>query len=187
MNAAGLALEANPGDAEQLRHVRRAVYTLKGDSAACGFRELSELAHCLEDALAPDLAKNNAAEIAALVLTAVDTFKEMLTAYRASAEPPVGQNLRELVNRLLSKPVNRCPDASARPAVPVKSAWTEYERLTIAEACGRGEPVYHISLVLCPQTALTPLSLQLVRKAIEGVGRILAISPADADSSAHGH
>ncbi|MGH9760081.1 MAG: Hpt domain-containing protein, partial [Blastocatellia bacterium] len=51
MNDAGLALEERPGEEENLRRVRRAVHTLKGDSAACGFRELSELAHDLEDVL----------------------------------------------------------------------------------------------------------------------------------------
>ena len=112
MNGAGLALEANPSDREQLRHVRRAVHTLKGDSAACGFRELSELAHYLEDALTPELAKDNSAEIAAVVLTAADTFKEMLVAYRSNAQPPAGQVLRELVNRLLSKPAKPSADAS---------------------------------------------------------------------------
>ncbi len=57
MNEAGLALEDHPGDKESLRSVRRAVHTLKGDSAACGFRELSELAHELEDVLTPELAQ----------------------------------------------------------------------------------------------------------------------------------
>ena len=55
MNEAGLALEERPSDTEQLRRVRRAVHTLKGDSAACGFRQLSELAHELENVLAPEL------------------------------------------------------------------------------------------------------------------------------------
>ena len=41
MNEAGLALEQNPTDVESLRSVRRAVHTLKGDSAACGYRALS--------------------------------------------------------------------------------------------------------------------------------------------------
>ena len=82
MNEAGLALEERPNDKEQLRHVRRAVHTLKGDSAACGFRELSELAHELEDVLTPELAKQNAGPIAEVVLTAADTFHEMLAAYR---------------------------------------------------------------------------------------------------------
>ena len=42
MNEAGLALEEHPGDAEHLRHVRRAVHTLKGDSAACGYRAMRQ-------------------------------------------------------------------------------------------------------------------------------------------------
>jgi len=77
MNEAGLALEGHPGDVEQLRHVRRAVHTLKGDSAACGYRELSELAHDLEDVLTPELAKQNAGLIAEVILTAADTFHEI--------------------------------------------------------------------------------------------------------------
>ena len=48
LNEAGLDLEANPSDEEVIRRVRRAVHTLKGDSAACGFHKLSELAHELE-------------------------------------------------------------------------------------------------------------------------------------------
>ena len=47
----------------------------------------------------------------------------------------------------------------------------------IAEACRRGEPVYHVTLHLDPQTAVTSLSLELVRKALDGVGRVLALLP----------
>ena len=82
MNEAGLALESRPGDAGSLRSVRRAVHTLKGDSAACGYRELSELAHELEDVLSPTLVRDNSGLIAEVVLTAADTFHEMLAAYR---------------------------------------------------------------------------------------------------------
>jgi len=56
LNEDGLELEKHPEDAEILRQVRRIVHTLKGDSAACGFQELSELAHLLEDALTPEVA-----------------------------------------------------------------------------------------------------------------------------------
>ena len=51
LNEAGLELEARPADEEVIRRVRRAVHTLKGDSAACGFHKLSEFAHELEDIL----------------------------------------------------------------------------------------------------------------------------------------
>ena len=49
LNEEGLELEKRPEDEEMLRQVRRTVHTLKGDSAACGYTELSELAHALED------------------------------------------------------------------------------------------------------------------------------------------
>jgi len=51
LNEEALKLEKNPGDEEIVRSIRRTVHTLKGDSAACGLRELSELAHQFEDAL----------------------------------------------------------------------------------------------------------------------------------------
>ena len=53
LNEGGLQLEMRPGDEEVLRSVRRVVHTLKGDSAACGFNKLSELAHEFEDVLTP--------------------------------------------------------------------------------------------------------------------------------------
>ena len=50
LNEEALKLEKNPGDAETVRSIRRIVHTLKGDAAACGYRELSESAHEVEDA-----------------------------------------------------------------------------------------------------------------------------------------
>ncbi len=179
MNGAGLALEANPCDGEELRHVRRAVHTLKGDSAACGFRELSELAHHLEDALTPELAKENGAEIASVVLTAADTFREMLAAYRSNAEPPHGKILRELVERLVSRPAKAAADST----LEAKPAWTEYERLMIAEACAAGEPVYHVILHLDSQAPFNSLSFELVKKAFAGVGRLLGLIPQEVTSA----
>jgi len=41
----------HPADEELLRSVRRAVHTLKGDSAACGFPEAQRNRHELEDIL----------------------------------------------------------------------------------------------------------------------------------------
>ena len=174
MNEAGLALEKHPRDAEQLRHVRRAVHTLKGDSAACGFRELSELAHELEDVLTPEVAEQNAATIAEVVLTAADTFHEMLAAYRNKLQPPAGDALREHILRLLDA---TAAPRSQDPASHAKFDWTEYERLMIAEAFGRGETVYNVALHIDPETPLPAAAFELGRKALEGVGKILALRP----------
>ena len=120
MNEAGLALEQHPGDVERLREIRRAVHTLKGDSAACGYRQLSELAHGLEDVLTPELAQRHAELIAEVILTAADTFHEMLAAYRNNLQPPAGGALREHINRLLNKPAAQTEDAPAE----AKFEWT---------------------------------------------------------------
>jgi len=52
LNEEAMQLEQSPSDAEAARSLRRTVHTLKGDAAACGFREFSELCHEFEDVLA---------------------------------------------------------------------------------------------------------------------------------------
>jgi two-component system, chemotaxis family, sensor kinase CheA len=173
MNDAGLALEQNPQDAESLRSVRRAVHTLKGDSAACGFRQLSELAHELEDVLVPELAQENAESIAEVVLTAADTFHEILAAYRNHLQAPAGAALREHIRRLLRNPQRPTP----KPSAKAKFEWTEYERLMIAEALRRGETAYNLALHLDPESLLPAASFELVRKALDTAGTVLGLHP----------
>jgi len=173
MNETGLALEQRPGDLDQLREIRRAVHTLKGDSAACGYRELSELAHGLEDVLTPQLAGEHAGLIAEVVLTAADTFHEMLAAYRNRLQPPAGGALREYINRLLNKPATRPENVLAE----AKFEWSEYERLMIADAIRRGDNVYNVAVELNPETMLPAAAFELIRKALEGAGKVLALRP----------
>jgi two-component system chemotaxis sensor kinase CheA len=185
MNEAGLALEGHPGDAGSLRSVRRAVHTLKGDSAACGYRELSELAHELEDVLSPALVRDNSGLIAEVVLTAADTFHEMLAAYRNNLQPPDGGALREYIRRLLRKPATgRQEEASA--AAVATFAWTEYERLLISEAFRRKEKVFQVALHLAKESLLPAAAFQLVKKALEGAGKVLALRPETGDEIVEG-
>ena len=101
INDAGLELEKRPADEELIRSVRRAVHTLKGDSAACGFQGLSEIAHELEDILTLKMAQAHGAAVAEVVLAAVDTFESMLGAYQKQLEPPSAAPLRTLIQGLL--------------------------------------------------------------------------------------
>ncbi len=174
MNEAGLALEVRPNDKETLRSVRRAVHTLKGDSAACGYRELSELAHDLEDVLTPELVKEHAGLIPEVVLTAADTFHEMLAAYRNHLQPPAGAALREHIQKLLRKSSSGEP---VEAAAEVKFDWTEYERLMIAESFRRGETVYQVALHLASEGILPAAAFELVKKALDSSGKVLALRP----------
>ena len=185
MNEAGLALESRPGDAGSLRSVRRAVHTLKGDSAACGYRELSELAHELEDVLSPTLVRDNSGLIAEVVLTAADTFHEMLAAYRNNLQPPDGGALREYIRRLLRKPATGRQEEAPAAAVAT-FAWTEYERLLISEAFRRQEKVFQVALHLAKESLLPAAAFQLVKKALEGAGKVLALRPETGDEIVEG-
>jgi two-component system chemotaxis sensor kinase CheA len=172
MNEAGLELEAHPGNEESVRRVRRAVHTLKGDSAACGFRELSELAHDLEDMLTPQHLESRSAALAEVVLTAADTFHAMLAAYRGNLQPPAGDALRKHMRKLLEAPAETSP-----AGIVARFDWSELERGRITEAMRRGESVYHIALSIDLGSQMCAAALQLARMALESCGTILALRP----------
>src|SRR4030088_1217486 len=100
LNDEALKLEQQPGDVEVVRNIRRAVHTLKGDAAACGFRELSEAAHELEDALALETFSQEFA-LVELAFTAADTFEAMLAAYQQNVAPPRAGALHKMIRTLV--------------------------------------------------------------------------------------
>src|ERR1700734_3843742 len=87
LNDEALKLEKQPGDEEIVRTIRRTVHTLKGDSAACGLRELSELAHHFEDALSLEGAAVHGA-LAEICFVTADVFAAMLAAYHRGGPMP---------------------------------------------------------------------------------------------------
>jgi two-component system chemotaxis sensor kinase CheA len=99
INEQALRLEKHPDDLEALRSLRRAVHTLKGDAAACGFRELSHLAHEFEDALVGENLAQSAATVET-ALTAADVFGEMLEAYSTGKAVPTAKTLQQMIARL---------------------------------------------------------------------------------------
>jgi two-component system, chemotaxis family, sensor kinase CheA len=183
LNEAGLELESRPADDEVIRRVRRAVHTLKGDSAACGFYKLSELAHELEDVLSPQLGQTHGSKLAEVVLEAADTFGAMLAAYQRNVEPPSDDSLRTVIRALLAAPV--APgNAVPKPEVTARFDWTEYEQLMISEAIHRGEIVYNIALHVDPKSLMHAAAFQLIRNVLHGCGTVIALRPEDNSAAA---
>jgi two-component system chemotaxis sensor kinase CheA len=179
LNEAGLELEARPADEEVIRRLRRAVHTLKGDSAACGFHKLSELAHELEDVLSPQVAQARGADLVELVLAAADGFGAMLTAYQRNAKLPDLNTLHAMIRRLLEKPGAVASPAEGTAQLPARFAWTEYEQLMISEAVHRGESVYNIALRVDPNSLMRAAAFQLIRNVLHGSGTVIALRPED--------
>jgi two-component system, chemotaxis family, sensor kinase CheA len=179
INDAGLKLEKQPGDEELIRSVRRAVHTLKGDSAACGFTKLSEISHELEDVLTVQIAQKYGAEVAEVVLAAVDLFEGMLSAYQKELEPPSTEAFRGLVQRLLKAPASTRKSGPGAPAIPAKFRWNEYEGLMISEAVLRGEAVYNVALRIDANSPMRAAAFQLVRNVLHACGTVIALRPED--------
>jgi two-component system chemotaxis sensor kinase CheA len=180
INDAGLELEKRPADEDLIRGVRRAVHTLKGDSAACGFQKLSEIAHELEDVLSKHISQTHGTKLAEVVLAAVDTFESMLSAYQRQAQPPSTDPLHALIQHLLQSP-GPAQAAGESPAGQVRAsfAWSEYERLMISEALLRGDKVYNVALRIDPHSVMRAAAFQLIRNVLHTCGTVIALRPED--------
>jgi two-component system chemotaxis sensor kinase CheA len=180
INDSGLQLERHPADEELLRSLRRAIHTLKGDSAACGFSKLSEIAHELEDVLSLQVSQAQGAQLAEVILSAVDTFENMLSSYQRQTEPPPPTALRHLIHALLESPESK--ESTLDPqagTVPADFQWSEYERLMISEARLSGSNVFNIALRIDPNSAMRAAAFQLVRNVLHACGTVIALRPED--------
>lgn len=169
LNEDALQLEKSPRDAGIIRNLRRSVHTLKGDSAACGYKALSELAHAIEDVLTPEAAARDAEALVELVLASADTFDSMLCAYRNELEPPSAEPLHRLIGAI------RNP--GAKPGFAPQFSWTEYEQLLIAKNAVRGQQVYNLALAIDPACPMRVAAVQLVRNVLQEAGTILVMRP----------
>jgi two-component system chemotaxis sensor kinase CheA len=152
------------------------VHTLKGDAAAVGFRELSELAHELEDALAVDSAQAHQS-LAEIAFRAADAFAAMLDAYRKGTKLPSADPLRKMVRNLGQPPKSKPAPLRKKKAQTPASPWAEYENLAAQDAAARGEHVYQIWAAVDPGCAMPIAARQLLLSAMAEVGEVLATRP----------
>ena len=190
LNDEALKLEKKPGDEEIVRVIRRTVHTLKGDAAACGLRELSELAHQFEDALSVDGTATQTA-VAEIAFAAADVFAEMVVAYRRNGKMPSTKALSKKIQELTALPTagktrrsrKSAASNSGAKSTPTRAShkatgqWTASEKSAMAQAGAAGQDVYHVSVKIDPHCAMPIAGRQLVHNAIGVMGPVLAVRP----------
>ena len=217
LNEEALKLEKNPGDEEIVRSIRRTVHTLKGDSAACGLRELSELAHQFEDALSLEEAQSDAA-VAEIAFATADVFAEMIAAYHKNTRLPATRALSKRIQDLTAAPrKNKTRNGNGKKAagkvatgksstsktaaskIPVSNSsisktsskapaqWTEYEKLAMTKAQADGQDVLHVVAKIDPHCAMPIAGRQLVQNAIGTMGPVIAVRPDPKSPAASKH
>ena len=185
LNEESLKLEKNPGDEEIVRSIRRTVHTLKGDSAACGLRELSELAHQFEDALSLETAAAHGA-LAEIAFAAADVFAAMLAAYHGGGAMPATDALLKRINELTSAPAAKKVGRKKKSAeVAAKSGkdsgknkdWSDSEKRSMAAAQAAGLALYDVAVKIDPHCTMPIAGRQLIQNAISGVGQVIVVRP----------
>lgn len=177
LNDDSLKLEQSPGNQEIVRSVRRTVHTIKGDAAAAGFRELSELAHTIEDALTLE-SVSNSLSLAELGFAAADTFAAMISAYQTEGTLPETTAVKSLVQNLTSE-TDQANQVTVKVPTPAKAdvTWTEYETLSAQTLRADGKKVFHIVAHIDPLCAMPIAARQLVTNAIASIAQILGVRP----------
>jgi two-component system, chemotaxis family, sensor kinase CheA len=176
LNDEALKLEKHPNDTETVRSIRRIVHTLKGDAAACGFRELSELAHEFEDALAVETVAS-LTSLAEVAFAAADIFGDMLVSYRGKTKLPSADALRKSIRELADAPQGKKSRKKKSAAPGAVTVWTEYEKLAIQSAVAQGKRVFHITALIDPLCAMPIAARQLVLNAVVSQGEVLGTRP----------
>jgi two-component system chemotaxis sensor kinase CheA len=178
LNEESLKLEKTPGDEEIVRSIRRTVHTLKGDSAACGLRELSELAHQFEDALALENAASHGA-LAEIAFAAADVFAGMLAAYHGGGALPATEALRQRINELTAAPATKKARRKKKSAATPQPGtnWSDTEKRAVAKAKADGLALYDIVVKIDPHCTMPIAARQLIQNAISGMGQVLVVRP----------
>jgi two-component system, chemotaxis family, sensor kinase CheA len=176
LNDDGLKLERSPEDIEVVRSIRRTVHTLKGDAAACGFKELSGLAHQLEDALAVE-ANVAPGALVELSFKAADIFDEMLRAYREQRPlPDTSEIVRTAQNLAPASTDSRHKPKDARHKVlPV--SWTEDEQKSANTAQESGWRIFHVIAHIDQLCAMPIAARQLLISAVGAIAQVLGVRP----------
>jgi two-component system, chemotaxis family, sensor kinase CheA len=176
LNDDALKLEKFPEDIEVVRSIRRTVHTLKGDAAACGFKELSGLAHQLEDALAVEGVVAPGA-LVELSFKAADVFGEMVKAYREHRPLPDTSEIGRMAQNLVpaSTGSRRRPKDVRNKVLPV--SWTEGEQKSANEAQETGQRIFHVIAHIDQLCAMPIAARQLVTSALGAIAHVLGVRP----------
>ena len=176
LNEEGLKLEANPNDAEVRRSVRRTIHTLKGDSAAAGYPELSELAHELEDALGDQASATFGGGLAELVFEAADVFGDLLAAYRDGKTASIPDEIRHRIRASCGTPATPNVVASTKVVdVPKDSA-----KKTVNSPVPAGQQLLTLGLTVDP-TCPVAIAVQMLRGTLERGSTVHAVGPVDGE------
>jgi two-component system chemotaxis sensor kinase CheA len=171
-----LRLEADPGDEETLRTVKRHVHTLKGDSHAIGLDSIGTLCHRMEDVLSSLMDDGHAGpEATDLLLGCVDAVRRLLAAGESGAGDEDAGDAMEKIGRFLAR---RGAPGAGEARRPAQDRATEYEELQIQAGRRSGLSLFEVEAVFHPLCGEKAVAALLVAQKLGSKGEIIRSTPA---------
>ncbi len=196
-----LAIENDPDNHDAIDEIFRAAHTLKGNSAAVEFTEISTFAHTMEDLLdevRSDRVKVNE-DIVDTLLKALDVIKAMLE--ERTNGSVYGESVEEITNKIRSlipensfgnsgnkaaaeAPKTPAPQisvqnvaASAPNSSSEKVDLSEYELLELKQGCVGGQKLWQLSIVFDESNPMKSVGGIQVFAALKACGTVLKTVP----------
>lgn len=171
-----LKLEADPGDEETLRTVKRNVHTLKGDSHSIGLDIIGTLCHRMEDVLSSLMDDGHAGpEATDLLLGCVDVVRRLLAAGESGSGDGDAGDIMGEIGRFLARRGAPGGEEARRPA---QGRATEYEELQIQAVRRSGLRIFEVEAVFHPLCGEKAVAALLVAQKIGSKGEIIRSTPA---------
>ena len=154
-----LRLEADPGNAEEMKVLQRCLHTLKGDSNSIGLECLGSLCHRAEDVFESIHSKEKGVdrEFINLLLGCADEVESLLRSSEAGDDLPAESCAIKLIDTYLG--TGNCAESSDQREKPL----TEYEKLHLKEAAKGGRQSYEIEIsihAMCTEKEVAALAAE---------------------------
>jgi len=164
-----LRLEADPGNAEEMKALQRYLHTLKGDSNSIGLECLGSLCHRAEDVfeLIHSKEKGVDREFINLLLGCADEVESLLRASEAGDDLPAESCAIKLIDTFLG--TGNCAESPEQVEKPL----TEYEKLHLKEAARGGRQAYEIEIRIHAMCTEKEVAALLISQRLESLGDVV--------------
>ncbi|MCH5288637.1 MAG: chemotaxis protein CheA [Treponema sp.] len=189
-----LAIESDPANRDAIDEIFRAAHTLKGNSAAVEFTEISHFAHTMEDLL--DEVRSDKVQVSGdivdVLLSGLDMIKTMLVTRQNGGVYDEGvEELSAKINAFIpgkggaapaasapaAAPAKPAPAPAAAASAPVSLALTEYELEELKQNCESGERLWQITVVFDESNPMNSVGGIQVFAALKSCGTVLKTNP----------
>ncbi len=180
LNQCALQLEQEPSNTQSLQEAFRAVHSLKGMAGTMGYRQITEITHCLENLL--EELKSGAVDPSPSTMDVLFEAVDMLQGALINPEQAASRDIDQ-AERIVHKIKYICgiPGEAGKSAascsLEVENRLDETEKETIRLAKENNKHIYAVKITLAAHAPLKSVRAYMVLRKLQVCGEIVAAAP----------